>query len=172
MPEYREIAGAPGCRFGDDGSMWSRWNIGSKGGLGTEWRQLKGSLNREGYPYVALYRDGKRFKHLLHRLILEAFVGPCPPGMEGCHNDGDPANNRLANLRWDTPKSNMADCVRHGTMPHGERSGSAKLTENDVVEIRRLRGDGWTQKEIAKNFRVDQSLVSLIVNRKIWQSIQ
>lgn len=52
---------------------------------------------------------------LVHRLVLEAFVGPCPEGMEGCHGDGDPTNNSLGNLRWDTATSNQLDKVRHGT---------------------------------------------------------
>ena len=49
----------------------------------------------------------------VHRLVLEAFVGPAPDGMEACHNDGDPTNNRLDNLRWDTRSANNTDAVRH-----------------------------------------------------------
>lgn len=51
----------------------------------------------------------------VHRLVLEAFVGPCPEGMEGCHIDGDGTNNRLDNLRWDTHVGNVKDSIRHGT---------------------------------------------------------
>ncbi|QDF19244.1 hypothetical protein SEA_STICKYNOTE_47 [Corynebacterium phage Stickynote] len=53
----------------------------------------------------------------VHRLVLEAFVGPCPPWMECCHNNGDPSDNRVENLRWDTKKSNMADRRKHGNDP-------------------------------------------------------
>lgn len=64
---------------------------------------------------LKLHADGE-YKHArVHRLVLEAFVGPCPDGMEGCHNDGDHSNNRLDNLRWDTRSENMLDQVRHGT---------------------------------------------------------
>lgn len=64
---------------------------------------------------VALYRDRVRADFQIHRLVLEAFVGPRPEGLEGCHWNGDPTDNRLVNLRWDTRKANSADSVRHGT---------------------------------------------------------
>lgn len=68
-----------------------------------------------GYPIADLWRDGKPQTFRVHRLVLAAFVGPCPPGMEGCHDDGDPSNNQLTNLRWDTHSANIADQVTHGT---------------------------------------------------------
>jgi hypothetical protein len=68
-----------------------------------------------GYLYVNLKRHGSQRQRAVHRLVLEAFVGPCPLGMEGCHSDGDQLNNRLRNLRWDTPSNNRLDTVRHGT---------------------------------------------------------
>lgn len=74
-----------------------------------------------GYCTVKLTRDGKGSMHYVHRLVLEAFVGPRPDGMEACHNSGDPADNRPGNLRWDTTTGNMADKVRHGTNGEGPR---------------------------------------------------
>jgi len=52
---------------------------------------------------------------LVHRLVIEAFVEPQPSNMECCHYDGNPANNHLTNLRWDTRSENRLDSVRHGT---------------------------------------------------------
>lgn len=66
---------------------------------------------------VMLYRNCKAKKAYIHRLVLEAFVGPCPPRMEACHDpDRNTANNRLTNLRWDTRQANMQDAVRHGSL--------------------------------------------------------
>ena len=60
-----------------------------------------------GYLIVALQREGKRFEVLVHRLVLEAFVGPCPDGME-CFHDNDVAwDNRLSNLKWATHQENI-----------------------------------------------------------------
>lgn len=68
-----------------------------------------------GYQQVSLCRGGQQFDVLIHRLVLEAFVGPCPPGQEGCHYNDVGSDNRLGNLRWDTPSANKRDSVRNGT---------------------------------------------------------
>ncbi|MDR7189780.1 hypothetical protein J2Y46_002606 [Microbacterium sp. BE35] len=75
------------------------------------------ALNRHqgGYMIAHLYTDNRRTAKLVHRMVLEAFVGTCPEGMEGCHNDGDPTNNHLSNLRWDTHAENNRDQGRHRT---------------------------------------------------------
>jgi len=74
-----------------------------------------------GYHWsVHLSRDGKQSVRLIHQLVLEEFVGPKPEGMMGCHNNGDGYDNRLENLRWDTPSANSQDTVRHGA--HHEAS--------------------------------------------------
>lgn len=72
---------------------------------------------RDGYPRIRLPRAGeeRRKNWAVHRLVLAAFVGPCPDGMEGCHKDGDRSHNGLDNLRWDTHAGNMADTIAHGT---------------------------------------------------------
>jgi hypothetical protein len=57
----------------------------------------------------------------VHHLVLEAFVGPRPDGMEACHENGNSLDNRLSNLRWDTHAANMADQRRHGTDGGGRR---------------------------------------------------
>lgn len=74
-----------------------------------------------GHLSVSLSRDGKRTMRKVHRLVLAAFVGPCPEGMEGLHSDDDPTNNTLPNLRWGTRGENLLDSVRNG-----RHSGSRK----------------------------------------------
>lgn len=51
----------------------------------------------------------------VHRLVMAAFVGPCPDGIEVCHNNGNPADNRLSNLRYGTHSENQLDQVKHKT---------------------------------------------------------
>jgi hypothetical protein len=69
-----------------------------------------------GYLRVSLYgpSNGRRC-FTVHGLVLTAFVGARPVGKVCCHGDGDPTNNRLANLRWDTYGANNSDAVGHGT---------------------------------------------------------
>jgi hypothetical protein len=112
---------------------------------------------------------GGRCRHMLvHRLVLEAFVGPCPVGQECRHLDGNPANNNVENLAWGTRTENQADRVRHGTSSRGEQSVLAKLTEDDVREIRRLLGQGLTQTKISSLFGVSRVTISKIKLGKLW----
>lgn len=69
---------------------------------------------RGGRLQVSLNRPGHKEYRTVHRLVLEAFVGPRPEGLECCHWDDNPANNHLSNLRWDTPSSNEQDKIRNG----------------------------------------------------------
>jgi hypothetical protein len=114
--EYREVPGFPGYQVGNDGSVWTcRRKGGSDRGADrftSAWRLMRVHLHG-GYCRVNLIRDGKNHSRAVHCLVLEAFVGPCPPGMEACHYpDADKANNRVENLRWDTHSGNMRDRYR------------------------------------------------------------
>jgi hypothetical protein len=76
---------------------------------------LRPVLRADGHLGVRLSRDGQGQTRLVHSLVALAFLGPLPPGLEVCHNDGNPVNNRPENLRHGSHASNMADVVRHGT---------------------------------------------------------
>jgi hypothetical protein len=78
-------------------------------------RVLDGHTQQTGYRIVLIWVDGKKRIRLIHRMVLEAFVGPCPEGMECRHLDGDRANNTLTNLCWGTHTENIRDRGRHGT---------------------------------------------------------
>lgn len=104
-------------------------------------------------PFVDLWRGNVSEKKRVCRLVLEAFVGPCPSGMEACHfPNRDTTNNRLSNLRWDTRQANAMDRDAHGTMLRGEEHYNVVLTEEIVREARRLRAAGWTYKTLQKRY--------------------
>lgn len=157
----RNVPGFPGFRVGNDGSVWSSWEIihvpgkrGSAARIGSRWRPLKPLPARGGYHAVHLRAGGKVFRRLVHRLVLEAFVGPRPEGAQACHGDGDRTNNRLTNLRWGTPAENAADRDRHGTTARGERVGTAKLSDADVAELRRIGASGGNVRDAAARFGI------------------
>lgn len=122
------------------------------------------SKNSPGYPTVGLNHRTA----YVHHLVLEAFAGPRPPRHEACHCNGIRTDNRAANLRWDTPSANQNDRVTHGTSNRGERCGSAKLTEAQVIEILRSPERGY---EIAKRFGLAQQTICNIRKRRIWAHV-
>jgi len=125
-----------------------------------------------GHIGVALCKNNEIKTFYIHRLVLIAFVGPCPPGMECRHLDGNPQNNRLENLKWGTKSENAQDSIKHGTHysifptpPKGSKHHSSKLNESQFRVITRLIEDDYlTQKEISEIFNVVQATISRIKN--------
>lgn len=106
-------------------------------------RVLKPETNRYGHLQVGLWSGGEKCKAYVHRLALLAFIGPPPEGMEGCHNDGNPSDNRLENLRWDTRSANMLDKVLHGTHHHANKThcpAGHEYTEANTYVYSKSRG--------------------------------
>lgn len=73
------------------------------------------STAKGGYLLVKLRESGHARDFRVHKLVMLTFVGPRPDGLEICHYDGDPTNNALSNLRYDTSVANARDKARHGT---------------------------------------------------------
>jgi len=134
-------------------------------------RLMTQSLVHGGYPRVTLTKNGVDTARKVHQLVLNAFIGPCPLDMEACHDNGQPADNRITNLRWDTRLSNAADKIRHGTTCHGERHHSSKLTEDDIPVIFKMRMAGVTVQLIASKFGVSSANVSQILLRRKWKHV-
>jgi hypothetical protein len=133
---------------------------------------LKPAMRPNGYLFIGLYSDGHRSLISIHKLVMDAFVGPVPDGMERCHNDGNAQNNRLSNLRYDTSIGNHADRMEHGTLPFGSRISWAKLDEEAVILIRSACANGQKQKDLAKQFGVHPSIISAAVTRRKWAHVQ
>ena len=119
-------------------------------------------------PFVGLWRNNKIRIIYPHKAVLEAFVGPRPKGMEACHNNGDPFDNKVTNLRWDTPRNNQLDRIKHGTSNRGEQCAAAKLTE---AQVRAIRADTRLQREIAAEYGVRENTISRIKSGKRWAHI-
>lgn len=111
---------------------------------------------RGGRLVVNLRRNNRQYVAYVHRLLLETFVGSCPPGMECRHLDGNKLNNNLDNLIWGTHQENAQDNVKH------ER-GNRKLTVWEAIWIKYLLDlQRFTQSEIAKLFGTRQTVISNI----------
>ena len=167
----KPIPNFPDYQITKDGRVWSNLRMSvQKHKIGGQWLKPR-KRKQGGYLYVTLYEGLRQHTRYIHRLVLEIFVGSCPPGMECRHLDGNPKNNKLDNLCWGNHSENQYDAVKHRTHVdnRGEKHGLAKLTEQDVRMIIYMYRTGlFLQKEIAKIYGIYQNTVSRIVNRKRW----
>ena len=174
VPEgFRQIPGYPRYSINENGIVLSicpsRGN--GKNRAWTDAARLNPMTHNRGYHKVKLCHDGRQRKVYVHTLVLLAFVGPCPDGMECRHLDGNPANNHVSNLAWGTSAENHSDRISHGTSGTGESNGRAKLTASDVIEIRERAANGEAKTSIAKDFAVHYKSILRIVNFRAWNHI-
>jgi hypothetical protein len=128
-------------------------------------RILKLGSARRGYLTIRLGRiDGRLTKtHKVHRLVLTAFVGPAPAGCIACHNNGITSDNRLENLRWDTPTANNRDTIRHGThrhAGHGETHPRATLTNTQAAMVKTMLAGGMSSLQISQLLHVSRKTIN------------
>lgn len=126
---------------------------------------------RDGRITVRLSKHGRSRPHQLHRVVLEAFVGSCPAGMECRHLNGKASDNRLSNLAWGTHTENIADRERHGQTMNGERHGRSKLNEMAVRVILRLRESGMKEADIAEYWGVSKGHINAICLGYAWKHL-
>jgi len=165
---WKPIPGIEGYDVSDHGRVRSYWRVVKGRPPGKQWDlaetpQRIMSTNRKsgGYPITII---NGQVRHV-HRLVMEAFVGPLPDGLQTCHNDGNRKNNHLSNLRYDTPKANMADAIALGTVGPGF---NRKLTEKQIVTMREMGAAGTRVKQLAKKFGVCTELASSICKGEIY----
>lgn len=182
ITDGKPISGFPAYRVTPDGQVWTCWKrantLGKGHGyiVGDTYRLLRPNrLSRTEHMKVGIYKGGDdyyQYPKLIHVLVLEAFMGPCPEGMQCRHLDGNPANNHVSNLVWGTPQENQLDRKLHGTSMEGSKHPMAKLTDDQVRQLRIDYSNGLTQVEIGKRYGLRQGYVSKIVNRKNWSHIK
>ena len=135
-------------------------------------RILKTPKAGHGYLVVNLSKNGKR-SFTVHRLVAKAFINNPENKPTVNHFDGDKSNNNVSNLEWATYSENNQHALDNGLRKSedikGEKHGRAKLTEDQVLEIRAIKGK--TYQAIADDYGVSYSAISYIINRKLWKHI-
>lgn len=138
-------------------------------------RLKKPSQIRSGYFTVGFTRRGITKTVYVHQVVAEAFIGPCPEGMQINHIDGDKANNRAENLEYVTPRENLKHAKDELGMPiwqTGEKHPLSKLTEKQVLEIRSKYPKGnITLRELAEKHGVSTATISSVLQRHSWTHI-
>lgn len=129
---------------------------------------LKKINHKNGYDVVNLTTKDSRKQYLVHRLVIEAFIGLQPDGMECCHNNSDRKDNKAENLRWDTRKNNHADKLLHGTWQFGEKIGTSKLKNWQAKEI---KYSDVSLDLLSKKFNVSRGCVEKIRYNQTWKHL-
>lgn len=172
MEEWRDIAGYEGFyQVSSEGRVRSIVRMlqsAIDAGIRKEKQILAFGSNKQGRLQVVLCKHAITKRVQVHTLVLEAFVGPKPLGMECLHDDNDYTNNWVGNLKWGTHTENMRDKERHGTQTRGESHARAKLTDDD---IRNIRKDPRTSRVIGAAYAVSQVAIVFIKNRKTWKHV-
>jgi hypothetical protein len=126
-------------------------------------RRMKAHDNGKGYLRVYLFDGWKGKPLLIHRLVSEAFLGPRPENKDVHHKDTNKQNNGLVNLCY-------VDRNEHS--PKGEQTGKAKITEEIVREIRKLRRMGHLLRELGDYYGISRTMVGDIVRYKNWNHVK
>jgi hypothetical protein len=129
------------------------------------WPSMQGrplaQRTKNGYRLVSTLIGGVPRTHLVHRLVAEAFVGPCPSGHDVNHIDADKSNNVAENLEYVTRTGNMRHAAARGLLP-------SKLTIEDAERIRERAASGEAHPSIAAAFGVAKGTVWKIVRGWAW----
>lgn len=161
---FKPVAGWPEYEISEFGEIKR-----TQAGIGTKvGKVLKWTVMTNGYAKVSLCRNSKRAEYLVHRLVALTFIGAIPKDKEVCHYDGNKLNNSLSNLRIDGRLGNMADQIRHGKTPRGQRCGSNKYTPEQILKARELRASGMRNMDVAAALGMRPQHVTNIVARRIW----
>lgn len=138
-------------------------------------RIVRPSFVKNGYGIVILQNCGKKKTTRIHRLVAEAFIGPCPDGLQVNHKDGNKRNNLASNLEYVDRVGNMQHAAKMGLLKgpgtRGTGHAGTKLTEQNVLDIRSYLAKGFTVKQAAAFFSIGESCVAHIKFRRTWRHI-
>lgn len=130
---------------------------------------------KNGYPCVTVKRDGAPVPVRVHTMVALAFLGPKPTRLHiiahGLEGRGVAA---VRNIRWATYSENNLDRREQGTValyPRGSKHYRARLTEDGVAEVRKLRLEGATQDELAARFGVSKGAIGRITRGELWRHV-
>lgn len=132
-------------------------------------------INNKGYPYVDFRKNGKRKHRCVHILVAKAFIPNPENKPEVNHIDGDKNNICVTNLEWVTHSENIQHSYDAGLRKSGCENGHAKLTPEQIREIRRdcVPGDpelGF--KSFARKFNVSFGVIRKVFYRETYRNVE
>jgi len=176
MEEWAAIEGFEGLyEISDLGRVRSidRIQINSKGIQRRDKGRILTLVDRgNDYLFVSLSKNNKKHNFSVHTGVAQAFIPNPENRPQVNHKDGDKRNNVKTNLEWATAQENSIHAFENNLRisVKGESHGGNKLTEMQVLEIRRMSTNS-SHQSIADMFDVSRSAVSKIVRRDMWKHI-
>lgn len=172
---WKDIPGFGGkyqiSNFGNVGS----WAVpGHEGVRRGERRLLRPDQHQNGYLWATLFHKGRTVRRPVHRLVLEAFVGPSN-GLICNHKDLNKKNNRRSNLEWTTKAGNARHAIAAGKYKNRvhriSKTRFKQLGPDRASQVRELyvRG-GITKKSLAAMFGVHPNTIKRVTNGHTWKS--
>lgn len=158
--------------FGNVKSLSKRKGWGK--GYMTKEHLMKPKISNNKYLQIGLRGINNKKWFLIHKLVIETFIGIRPKGMYIDHKDGIKHNNNVFNLEYVSPSENRMRAISMGLIinPRGEGNIKAKLTEEKVLEMRRLfSSGGYTKAELGRMFGVSDGMACDIINKKFWKHL-
>lgn len=131
---------------------------------------IKASPDASGYLRVCLRVNGRPRKRGVHQMVAEAFIGPCPKGMTINHKNCKKTDNRASNLEYCTRAENLKHAHANGVYPRGEDTHTAKLTDERVLQIKRLLPT-HNNCELGRRFGVSDVAIRKIRLGKTWKHV-
>ena len=123
-----------------------------------------------GYPTVN-FRGGERKSYKVHRLIAIAFI-PNPENKPHInHINAIRNDNRIENLEWCTHDENMAHAVRTNLTCKGSKNGQAKLTDEQVLKIRKLFAEGANKSRLSRQFNISRGSIKKAIEKTSWANL-
>ena len=128
---------------------------------------LKPWLNRQGYLIFDLCKGAKSKHFPIHQLVARAFIPNPENKPEPNHEDANKMNNHVSNLKWVTRAENQKHAFANGLSPKGEAHHSAKITDEQREEIRRIAVKGDSEfglNALARKYGINSASICEIVN--------
>ena len=128
---------------------------------------LRGGYDNRNYHIINLSINGIKTIHKVHRLVMIAFIGPCPDNHEVHHIDSNPKNNCLSNLVYVTHKTNMQESMQ------GIKNHQAVMTPDDVRQLRYLyRTTSKSIRTLSEEFDIGYSTARNIIKGVTWSHVK
>ena len=161
---FKEIKGLIGYEISDSSIIRNK----SNGRIKSQY------ISSTGYYMISISTKNKSKPYRVHRLLAEAFIPNPEKKPHINHIDGNKLNNQISNLCWVTHKENMQHAFKTGLANNtGSKNGMSKLTEDQVIKIKRLLSEGVSQYKIAKIIGgISRSAIMNIKNRNQWKHIK